>query len=220
MKKRTRLELIVFVVAAVIFFFQLFSERNGAIEASPKQSEAISAERLIDNEKNASIKEATGSKEEIGYETTDLKEESRSDASELNEEISSEATSSNEENAAEEIIEKGEYTAAGDVAVYLHLFGHLPSNYIRKNDAKAAGWDPDEGNLDRVCPGKIIGGDRFGNYEKKLPEKNNRKYFECDVNYDKDYGYRGQERIIFSNDGLIYYSGDHYNTFELLYGEP
>lgn len=198
MKKRTRIELIVFVVAAVIFFFQLFSERNGAIEASLKQSEAISAERLIDNEKNASIKEATGTKEEIG----------------------SEATSSNEENVAEEIIENGEYTAAGDVAVYLHLFGHLPSNYIRKNDAKAAGWDPDEGNLDRVCPGKIIGGDRFGNYEKKLPEKNNRKYFECDVNYDKEYGYRGQERIIFSNDGLIYYSGDHYNTFELLYGEP
>ena len=88
MKKRTRLELIVFVVAAVIFFFQLFSERNGAIEASPKQSEAISAERLIDNEKNASIKEATESKEEIGSETTDLKEESRADASELKEEIS------------------------------------------------------------------------------------------------------------------------------------
>ena len=68
-----------------------------------------------------------------------------------------------------------------------------------------------------VCPGKSIGGDRFGNYEGNLPDKKGRKYFECDINYNENDGYRGTERIIYSNDGLVYYSGDHYKTFELLY---
>ena len=115
------------------------------------------------------------------------------------------------------IDEDGEYTSKEEVAEYLNQYGHLPSNFIKKNDAKKLGWVSSEGNLEEAAPGKSIGGDKFGNYEGALPKKKGRKYFECDINSDG--GYRGAERIIFSDDGLIYYTGDHYKTFELLYGE-
>lgn len=113
------------------------------------------------------------------------------------------------------ISEEGTYTSKEEVALYIHTFGHLPYNYITKKEAKALGWDNSAGNLDEVAPGMSIGGDRFGNYEGSLPEADGRKYFECDVNYAG--GYRGAERIIFSNDGLIFYTNDHYKTFEQLY---
>ncbi len=117
------------------------------------------------------------------------------------------------------MVEEGEsYTSKEEVALYLHLFEELPSNFITKKEAEALGWkkEPGEaGELQNVAPGKSIGGDRFGNYEKLLPEKKGRKYFECDINYVK--GNRGAERIIYSNDGLVFYTGDHYKTFEKLY---
>lgn len=74
-----------------------------------------------------------------------------------------------------------------------------------------------EGNLQEAAPGKSIGGDHFGNYEEILPEKDGREYFECDI--DSSGGYRGAKRLVYSNDGLIYYTEDHYKTFELLCGE-
>lgn len=116
-----------------------------------------------------------------------------------------------------EIQESGEYTSKEEVAAYLHKFGHLPGNYITKKEAKELGWVSSEGNLSEVAPGKSIGGDYFGNYEGNLPEADGRDYFECDI--DSDGGYRTAKRIVYSNDGLIYYTEDHYETFELLYGE-
>lgn len=113
--------------------------------------------------------------------------------------------------------ESGEYTSRDEVAAYLHIYGHLPDNYITKKEAKALGWVSKEGNLKEAAPGKSIGGDYFGNYEGSLPEEKGRDYFECDI--DSDGGYRGAKRIIYSNDGLIYYTEDHYESFELLYGE-
>lgn len=101
--------------------------------------------------------------------------------------------------------------------MYLHTYQHLPENFITKNEAKELGWDSNEGNLAEVAPGKSIGGDYFGNYEGILPEQEDRDYYECDI--DSDGGYRGAKRIVFSNDGLIYYTEDHYESFELLYGE-
>lgn len=111
--------------------------------------------------------------------------------------------------------ETGIYTDKEQVAFYLHLYGRLPSNYISKKEAERLGWDSREGNLDEVAPGKSIGGGRFGNREGLLPEKKGRTYYECDIDYDG--GYRGGKRIVYSNDGLIYYTEDHYNSFELLY---
>jgi len=113
------------------------------------------------------------------------------------------------------IDEDGSYTSKDEVALYIHTYGHLPSNYITKRDAEDLGWNSKEGNLWDVADGMSIGGSKFGNYEGLLPEKSGRKYYECDIDYDG--GYRGAKRIIYSNDGLIFYTEDHYKTFEQLY---
>ena len=150
-----------------------------------------------------------------------------SEAQEPAEEASEEpAQASDQETAAEEpaeaaaetpaIDEDGVYTTKDDVALYLHTYGHLPSNFITKKEAEKLGWSG--GSLEPYAPGKCIGGSHFGNYEGILPEKDGRSYTECDIDTlgaDK----RGAKRIVFSNDGFIYYTQDHYETFELLYGE-
>lgn len=115
------------------------------------------------------------------------------------------------------IVEDGTYTSKEEVAAYINEFGHLPDNFITKDDAKDLGWDSKKGNLDEVAPGMSIGGDYFGNYEGVLPDAPGREYTECDIDYDG--GSRGAKRIVFSNDGLIYYTEDHYESFELLYGQ-
>ncbi len=113
------------------------------------------------------------------------------------------------------VTEQGTYTDKEHVAAYIHTYGKLPSNYITKKDAKQSGWDSGKGNLHEVLPGMSIGGDRFGNHEGKLPKEKGRTYTECDIDYAG--GRRGAKRVIFSNDGLIFYTEDHYNTFEQLY---
>ena len=109
----------------------------------------------------------------------------------------------------------GSYTSKEDVALYIHQYGRLPSNFITKAEAGKLGWTG--GSLEKYAPGKSIGGDRFGNYEGALPKKAGRTYTECDID-TRGASSRGAKRIVFSNDGLIYYTGDHYSTFELLYG--
>ena len=101
------------------------------------------------------------------------------------------------------------------MALYIHTYDKLPDNFITKDEARELGWEG--GSLESYAPGKAIGGDRFGNYEGNLPEKKNRTYTECDI--DTKGKARGAKRIVFSNDGLIYYTDDHYETFTLLYGE-
>ena len=130
--------------------------------------------------------------------------------------VKPEETAAPETTAEKPSVEKdGSYTTPEDVAEYIHTFGTLPKNFITKSEAKDLGWDSSKGNLWDVAEGKSIGGDYFGNYEGLLPKADGRKYTECDVNYSG--GYRGSERIIFSNDGLIYYTNDHYQTFTQLY---
>lgn len=113
------------------------------------------------------------------------------------------------------IKEDGNYTSKEEVALYIHTYGKLPSNYITKKHAAELGWDSGKGNLDSILPGMSIGGSTFGNYEEKLPKAAGRKYFECDIDYEG--GYRNTKRLVYSNDGLIYYTEDHYNSFEQLY---
>ena len=115
-----------------------------------------------------------------------------------------------------QIDEDGSYTTKDDVALYIHTYGHLPDNFITKKDAQALGWP--SGSLEPYAPGKCIGGSRFGNYEGLLPEADGRTYTECDID-TLGADSRGAKRIVFSNDGLIYYTEDHYKSFELLYGE-
>lgn len=112
---------------------------------------------------------------------------------------------------------EGSYTTKEDVALYIHLYGKLPQNFITKSQARALGWR--SGSLERYAPGKCIGGDTFQNREGLLPKKSGRTYKECDID-TLGASSRGAKRIVFFNDGLVYYTGNHYDSFTLLYGEP
>ena len=106
----------------------------------------------------------------------------------------------------------GWYDTMEEVAIYLTFFDELPENYITKKEAQALGWDNRKGNLWKVADGCSIGGDRFGNYEGLLPDAKGRRWTECDIGFDG--GYRNGRRIVFSSDGLIYYTADHYQSFD------
>ena len=136
--------------------------------------------------------------------------------------VSAAASNADEQDNQEEsglkeqtLAEDGWYYSRDDVALYLHTYNHLPTNYLTKNEAEALGWNNKEGNLWDVADGCCIGGNKFGNYEGRLPEKSGLTWHECDVNYQG--GYRGSDRLLYSTDGLIYYTEDHYNTFTQLY---
>ncbi len=114
------------------------------------------------------------------------------------------------------VYEEGWYDSRDEVALYIHTYGHLPDNYVTKREARNAGWEG--GSLERYFPGCSIGGDVFRNLEEQLPKARGRIYYECDID-TAGRNSRGAKRIIFSNDGLIYYTDNHYETFTLLYKE-
>ena len=117
---------------------------------------------------------------------------------------------------ATEIQENGHYTSVEEVALYIFTFAKLPDNYITKEEAIALGWQSEKGNLWVVSDQMSIGGERFGNREKLLPNADGRIWFECDIDYQG--GYRNAKRLVYSNDGLIYYTDDHYASFtELIF---
>lgn len=116
--------------------------------------------------------------------------------------------------------ENGEYTTKDEVALYIYKYHKLPKNYITKNEAKKLGWNSSKNYVGDVAKGKSIGGDRFGNYQKNLPIVKGRHYIECDIDYKGKK--RNAKRIIYADDfdesiGFVYYTDDHYETFEKLY---
>lgn len=182
------------------------SEYEEATQELPQEDTDLTILKETSTEDTTVPEETTDTQETIVEETPDISPE--------------EPVVNESEILAEEddvIDENGTYTSKEEVAAYLHEYGHLPSNFITKKEAKKLGWVSNEGNLDEVAPGMSIGGDYFGNYEGILPETKGRDYYECDIDFDGTY--RNAKRIVFSNDGLIYYTEDHYETFELLYGE-
>ena len=100
------------------------------------------------------------------------------------------------------------------IADYLFAHGELPENFITKKEARALGWDSGL-DLSKIAPGKSIGGDFFGNYEGKLPVEKGLTYHEADCYYTR--GKRNAYRIIYSSDGRVWYTEDHYNTFTELF---
>ena len=112
------------------------------------------------------------------------------------------------------VVKDGEYTSKDDVAQYIRTYkGALPRNFITKKEARALGWMG--GPLEPFAPGKSIGGDRFGNYERRLPALNGGFYKECDI--DTKGRPRGAKRLVFTSKGQrIYYTEDHYRTFKEL----
>lgn len=125
-------------------------------------------------------------------------------------ELSAKPTAPPQEPTSSPVKESGEYSSRDEVALYIHLFGHLPANFITKKQARELGWQG--GGLQDFAPGCSIGGDRFGNYEGLLPQAEGRFYTECDIDTCGAPS-RGAKRIVFSNDGLIFYTDDHYQSF-------
>lgn len=191
-----------FLTAAAVLVLSLFM-LTGCFDGSISEgaSSPVSSDSFSSSAETAGVPDAESSSDSFSpsEETSDIQE----------------AESSVAEEASDTISEDGTYTSKEDVALYLHVYGHLPGNFITKKEAEELGWNSKEGNLWDVAPGKSIGGSRFGNYEGNLPDKEGRTYYECDINYEG--GYRGSERLIYSNDGLIFYTSDHYQTFEQLY---
>lgn len=107
-------------------------------------------------------------------------------------------------------IEGQYYYDIENVVLYLELYDELPPNYITKNEARELGWEG--GSVEPYLDGAAIGGDRFGNREGLLPASDGRSYTECDIDTD-GCGSRGAKRLVFSNDGLYFYTVDHYETF-------
>ncbi|WP_307838450.1 MULTISPECIES: S-layer homology domain-containing protein [unclassified Bacillus (in: firmicutes)] len=102
-------------------------------------------------------------------------------------------------------------TGFDEVAKYVKEHKKLPDNYITKEQAQALGWVSKDGNLHKVAPGKSMGGNIFQNKGNPLPNAPGRVWYEADINYLS--GYRGNDRILYSSDGLVYKTSDHYKTF-------
>ncbi len=154
-------------------------------------------------------------KEDVENITDDSDSEQQSDGSKDKSEESNLTDSTLDQSDQKNTVEYGKsYTSKEDVALYLHVYEELPPNYITKKEAQNLGWNSKDGNLGEVAPGKSIGGDTFGNREGILPK--GKSYHECDI--DSDGGYRNAKRIVYSDDWCIYYTEDHYESFELLYG--
>lgn len=193
-------------------------------QAESTQSKSIAKES--GTKQSVEIKETQGQKKHKQKNNKSKKRKNRKQIQESvsessdetsNQEIESTKDSTVEtgENGSINVEENGNYISKDDVALYIHTYGKLPLNYITKAKAQEMGWDPEKGNLSDVLPGMSIGGSAFGNYEGNLPRATGRRYFECDIDYEG--GYRGAKRLIYSNDGLVFYTEDHYKTFEQLY---
>jgi|GEM_PF-1290213 len=133
--------------------------------------------------------------------------------------------SADDEDSSEAVLDpEGYYYDVESVVLYLDTYGELPLNYITKDEARDLGWEG--GSVQQVMDDAAIGGDRFGNREGILPTKKGRQYYECDIDTDGKKS-RGAKRLIFSGDGMYFYTEDHYETFtqltvedgEIVYGE-
>jgi guanyl-specific ribonuclease Sa len=190
-------------------------ETSSETELTSPSRSSTESEKETSEEPSESTTEATESTEEFVEFTTEesTKKTKKTKATKS----TTEATEAPSEDPTEAPIdENGTYTSKDDVALYIHTYGHLPSNFVTKSEARKKGWEG--GSLEDYFPGCSIGGDVFGNREGILPTKKGRTYYECDID-TKGKKSRGAKRIVFSNDGLIYYTDDHYETFTLLYGE-
>ena len=162
------------------------------------------------------LEEIASGLEEIATDPDEISQPTETESNEESSEaIASEDDFTDESETTPQLDIDGIYTSKEDVALYIHLYGKLPKNFMTKSEARKLGWEG--GSLEPYAPNMCIGGDYFGNYEELLPT--DRTYHECDID-TLGAKSRGAKRLVFSDDGLIYYTEDHYETFELLYGEP
>ena len=216
--------LLVFSLAGCAELFDVVVDVDDIYGDSGATEESVSSEaedndsseeqqESVDNATEPPADDSSESEEESSAE--DSAEEISEGSSEESADESSEE-SSEESEAEPQIDEDGSYTTKEDVALYIYTYGKLPKNFMTKSEARDLGWEG--GSLERYAKGYCIGGDKFGNREGLLPKAGGRQYYECDID-TLGASSRGAKRIVFSNDGLIYYTEDHYESFELLYGE-
>ncbi|WP_292194408.1 ribonuclease domain-containing protein [Butyrivibrio sp.] len=214
------------IVTALLFvMLTLFGCGKSEISENAISSAASVAEKSEAVRENDTVSEKPETIVESNKESAEAENDKKSVAAEVasdsyDSSVGAETTDSYDVVSADEdsskalIDEFGIYDSKDEVALYIVTYDKLPSNYITKKEAKKLGWSG--GSLESYAPGKCIGGDYFGNYEGNLPEDT--KYHECDIDTLGKKS-RGAKRIVYSDDGYIYYTEDHYETFELLY-EP
>lgn len=202
------------VIAALIGGFA-YSRADAGANLPTNVNSAIISEITDDNELLKDDEQLIGNNDELleDYSETAVDSDYNNTVDEVNQESDLDSDLNQQ---ADVIDEFGVYTSKDDVALYIHTYGKLPNNFMTKKEAKALGWQG--GGLDDFAEGYCIGGDYYGNYEGLLPEIHGRTYHECDIDTLHKQK-RGKKRIIYSNDGNIYYTEDHYESFELLYGE-
>lgn len=191
------------IVLSLVLLLSMFIFTGCELEITDNSENVSSSQQLQSSsavaDKDTEITSQAATKQDVTEKTTQV--------------ITEKATQAQ----TEKLIDKnGSYNTKDEVALYIHTYGCLPDNYITKAEAKKLGWTG--GSVEKYAKGKAIGGDNFGNYEGLLPKKKGRKYTECDIDTIGKNS-RGAKRIIFSNDGLIYYTDNHYESFTLLYGE-
>ncbi|MBQ0059573.1 MAG: ribonuclease [Lachnospiraceae bacterium] len=188
------------------------SEALQSLTEEAEDSEEALTEAQDDSSIESAIESLMASAEE---ESEDIQSEEAEEPGEDPGQASTDVSAEDGEKSTESDIsgtEDGSYSSKEEVALYLHTYGRRPNNYSSKTKAQKKGWDAQSGNLWDVCPGMSIGGGPFANREGILPDGD---YKECDIDYNG--GHRGAKRIVYSDDGRIYYTEDHYNTFEQLY---
>lgn len=190
------------VVIAMVFAIGCVDTPDNNTSNGETKTQAVQSESTI---AKSDSNVASGNKETQSSKETQSKAEA------------TKTTQSATKETESKIDKDGYYYSKNEVALYIHTYGKLPSNYITKTEAKKLGWTG--GSVEKYAKDKAIGGDNFGNYEGLLPKKSGRKYTECDID-THGASSRGAKRIIFSNDGLVYYTDNHYASFTLLYGTP
>lgn len=207
MKRRSRSLWISLLLAVILTIGSLAGCRSGGPAGSAKPQENASVLQTVTDDAEQENQEDLQQIEAEPESESELETEFEIE-SEPESEIEAD-TEPEEETPA--IDEDGSYTTKEDVALYIHTYGRLPSNFITKKEAEKLGWSG--GSLEPYAPGKCIGGSYFGNYEGILPDGD---YKECDID-TLGQKKRGAKRIIYSDDGRIYYTDDHYESFTQLY---
>ena len=209
MKRRSRSLWISLLLAVILTIGSLAGCRSGGPAGSAKPQENASVLQTVTDDAEQENQEDL---QQIEAEPESELESELETEFEIESEPESEIEADTEpEEETPAIDEDGSYTTKEDVALYIHTYGRLPSNFITKKEAEKLGWSG--GSLEPYAPGKCIGGNYFGNYEGLLPDGD---YKECDID-TLGRKKRGAKRIIYSDDGRIYYTDDHYESFTQLY---
>jgi guanyl-specific ribonuclease Sa len=204
LKSSMRVLAVLLALVMTLFTGCTFSENSSQQSRTEQQIVSIERDTTVkQNNKQKSEKQKQTKQQKKTEKQTKKKTEKKKSKSE-----------EPEQKHSKEVDKNGSYTSAEDVANYIHQYGKLPNNFITKNEAKQLGWQG--GSVERYAPGKCIGGDYFGNYEGKLPKAAGRKYYECDID-TLGADERGPKRLIYSTDGLIFYTENHYASFRQLY---